>query len=184
MVTKRKVPHCRAFPSTINKMKLSGESGVRPKYVLDEVYRLLGHVSHVRSVGQIPRRLQDMYNARRSVPSEKVGSTENPVVKLDSLWLLLERARREEENPLQERFIREYCIQPDFLSSTSKWSAIAIIREQICTNPSEFCAFSVDRTFNAFKDMISLTVTVYKNLKLDQTKTGKTPVFIGVITPK
>ena len=32
--------------------------------------------------------------------------------------------------------------------------------------------------------MISLTVTVYKNLKLDQTKTGKTPVFIGVITPK
>ena len=102
------------------KMKLSGESDVRPKYVLDRVYRSLGHVSHVRSAGQIPRRPQDIYNGRRSVPSEKVGSTENPVVKLDSLWLLLERALREEENPLQERFICECCIHPDFFSSTSK----------------------------------------------------------------
>ena len=41
-------------------MKLSGESGKRPKYVLDEVYRSLCDISHVRSVGQIPRGPQDM----------------------------------------------------------------------------------------------------------------------------
>ena len=44
---------------------------------------------------------------------------------------------------------------------------------------SEFCVFSVDPTFNIFKDKISLTVTLYKNLKLAQMKTGNPPVFIG-----
>ena len=44
--SKRNVPYRRTFPSTIDKMKLSGESGKRPKYVLDEVYRSLGDVSH------------------------------------------------------------------------------------------------------------------------------------------
>ena len=56
---KRKVPYRRTFPSTINKMKFSRESGKRPKYALDEVYRSLGDVSQVRSVGQIPRAHQD-----------------------------------------------------------------------------------------------------------------------------
>ena len=41
-----------------------------------------------------------MQNARWSFPSEKVGSTENTVLKLDSLWMLPERALREEENSL------------------------------------------------------------------------------------
>ena len=56
---KRKVPYHRTFPSTINKMKLSRESGKRPKYALDELYRSLGDVSHMRSVGQIPCAHQD-----------------------------------------------------------------------------------------------------------------------------
>ena len=158
-------------------MKLSGESGKRPKYVLDEVYRSLCDVSHVRSVGQIPRGPQDMYNARRSVPYEKVGSTENTVVKLDSLWMLLERARRKEENSLQEKLIRECRVHPNFLVVLTKDRQLQEL-EHFCTNPSEFCVFSVDATFNVFKDMISLIVTVYKNLKLAQKKTGKAPVSI------
>ena len=91
--SKRKLPYRRTFPSTIDKMKSSEESGKFPKYDLDEVYCSLGDVSHVRSIGQVPRRPQDMCNARRSVPSQKVRSIENTVVKLDRIWMLLERAR-------------------------------------------------------------------------------------------
>ena len=147
---------------------------------MDEVYRSLGDVSHVRSVVQIPRGPQDMHDARRSVQSEKVGSTEKPVVKLDSLWMLLERARREEEYSLQERFIRDCRIHSDFLVVLANDQQLQEL-EHFCTNPSEFCVFSVDPTFIVFKDMISLTVTVYKNLKLAQKKTGKPPVFIGLV---
>ena len=150
-------------------MKSSEESGKFPKYVLDEVYSSLGDVSHVRSIGQIPRRPQDMCNARRSIPSQKVGSIENTVVKLDRIWMLLERARWEEENSLQEKFIRECCIHPDFLVVQANDLQLQEL-EHICTNPSEFCVFSVDPTFNVFKDMIWLTVTVYKNLNLAQRK--------------
>ena len=153
-------------------MKLPGESGKRPKYVLDEVYCSLCDVSHVRSVGQIPPTPQDMYDTRGLVPSEKVGSTENKVVKLDSLWMLLERARREEENSLQEKIIRECRIHPDFLVVLANYRQLQEL-EHFCTNSSEFCVFSVDPAFNVFKDMISLTVTVYKNLKLAQKKTRK-----------
>ena len=175
---KRKVPHRRTFPSTIDKMKLSVESGQRPKCVLDEVYRSSGDVSHVRSVVQIPRGPQDMYNGRRSSPSEKVGSTENPVVKLDSLWMLLERAHREQENSPQETFIRECCIHPDFIIVLANDQQLEEL-QHFCTYPSEFCVFSVDPSFNVFKDMILLTVTVNKNLTLAQKKTGKPTVFIG-----
>ena len=165
--SERKAPS-ETFSGTIDKMKLPGESGKRPKYVLDEVYCSLCDVSHVRSVGQIPPTPQDMYNTRGLVPSEKVGSTENKVVKLDSLWMLLERARREEENSLQEKIIRECRIHPDFLVVLANYRQLQEL-EHFCTNSSEFCVFSVDPAFNAFKDMISLTVTVYKNLKLAKT---------------
>ena len=157
--SKRKVPCRRTFPSTIDKMKLSGESGKRPKYVLDEVYCSLCDVSHVRSVGQIPRGPQDMYHARRSVPSEKVGSNKNTVVKLDNLWMLLERARQKEENSLQEKLIRECRVHPNLLVILTNDRQLQEL-EHFCTNPSEFCVFSVDATFNVFKDMISLIVTV------------------------
>ena len=148
--SKRKAPYRRSFLSAIDKMKLSEESSKRRKNVLDQVYRSLGDVSHVRSVGQIPRGPQDMHNARGSVPSEKVGSTENPVVNLDSLWMLLERARREEENSLQERFIRECRIHPEFLVVLANDRQLQKL-EHFCTNPSEFCVFSVDPTLQCIQ---------------------------------
>ena len=91
--------------------------------------------------------------------------------------MLLERARRKEENSLQEKLIRECRVHPNFLVVLTKDRQLQEL-EHFCTNPSEFCVFSVDATFNVFKDMISLIVTVYKNLKLAQKKTGKAPVFI------
>ena len=48
-----------------------------------------------------------------------------------------------------------------------------------CTNPKEFSVFSIDPTFNIFNDNISLTVTTYRNLKLENPSTGQAPVFLG-----
>ena len=48
-----------------------------------------------------------------------------------------------------------------------------------CTNPKEFSVFSTDPTFNIFNDNISLTVTTYRNLKLENSSTGQEPVFLG-----
>ena len=105
----------------------------------------------MRSVGQIPRGPQDRYNARRSLPSEKVGSTENTVVKPNSLWILFERARGEKENSLQEKLIRECRIHPDFLVVPANDRQLQEL-EHFCTNPSDFCVFSVDPTFSVFKE--------------------------------
>ena len=71
--------------------------------------------------------------------------------------MLLERARREKENSLQERFIRECRTHPDFLVVLTNDRQLQDL-EHFCANPSEFCVFSVDPTFNVFKDMISLVV--------------------------
>ena len=65
--------------------------------------------------------------------SEKVGGTANPVVKLDSLWMLLDRVRREEENSLQEKFIRECRIHPDFLVLLANDLQLQEL-EHICAN--------------------------------------------------
>ena len=102
-------------------------------------------------------------------------------MKLDGLWMLLERARRDEENSLQERYIHECRIHPDFLVVLANNRQLQEL-EHFCTNPFEFCVFSVYPTLDVFKDMISLTGTVYKNLKLAQKKTGKPPVFTGPVS--
>ena len=38
---------------------------------------------------------------------------------------------------------------------------------------------SIDPTFDIFNDNISLTVTTYRNLKLENPSTGQAPVFLG-----
>ena len=99
---------------------------------------MLGDVSHKRSVGQIPRGPQDMYNVRPSVPSEKVGSTKNSVVKLEPFGCYL----------------------------------------LFCINHSEFYVLSDDPTLNVPKDMILLTVTVHKNLKLLKKRKLENPQYL------
>ena len=99
---------------------------------------MLGDVSHKRSVGQIPRGPQDMYNVRPSVPSEKVDSTKNSVVKLEPFGCYL----------------------------------------LFCINHSGFYVLSDDPTLNVLKDMILLTVTVHKNLKLLKKRKLENPQYL------
>ena len=50
---------------------------------------------------------------------------------------------------------------------------------QFYTDPREFSIFCAYPTFNIFEDNISLTVTTYRNLKLESKATNQPLVFIG-----
>ena len=50
---------------------------------------------------------------------------------------------------------------------------------QFCTYPQEFSIFCADPTFSMFENNISLTVTTYRNFKLENKATNQPPVFIG-----
>ena len=52
---------------------------------------------------------------------------------------------------------------------------------QFCTYPQEFSIFCADPTFNMFENNISLTVTTYRNFKLENKATNQPPVFIGLL---
>ena len=74
-------------------------------------------------------------------------------------------------------FIGECRVHPDFLV------VLALDRQleelvQFCTNPQEISIFCADLTFNIFKDNISLTVTTYRNLKLQNKATNQPTAFI------
>ncbi len=108
----------RLLPSTREKMKKSVfDKGKMLKEALDEVYRSSGDVTMARSVGELPREPNDIYNARHSakqssesssLPSSESGkgeSVEN--VGVNSIWTLLKRAKRDEDLSKDAVFIGE-----------------------------------------------------------------------------
>ena len=50
---------------------------------------------------------------------------------------------------------------------------------QFCINPQEVSRFWADPTFNIFDDNVSLTMIMYRNLKLENKATNQPPVFIS-----
>lgn len=162
------------------------EKDSSPNQILDEAYRSVGDVLGARSVGQLPRGPANLYDARHAAKKARLhaaetGSDTNKEVqscKYDELWTLLERAKREEEISKDETFIRSCEIHPSLsvvLASERQLQHMV----QFCTNPQEFSVLGVDPTFNIFDTNLSLTVTTYRNLRLQQKETGKPPVFIG-----
>ena len=93
------------------------------------------------------------------------------------MWVILEKAKKEVEFS-ELKFIRDFRMHPSF-------SVVLSLERQLddavnfCTNPKEFSVLSIDLTFNIFNDNVSLTVTIYRNLKLENPSTGQAPVFIG-----
>ena len=75
-------------------------------------------------------------------------------------------------------FIRDCRVHPDFLAVLASDCQLEEL-VQFCTDPQEFSVFYADPTFNIFEDNISLTVTTYINLKLENRTTNQPPVFIG-----
>ena len=140
-------------------------------------------------MGQLPRGPGDLYNARHSARKSVSASFQdedavttpgcsNKHIDLNNVWILLERAKREEETSKETLFIRECSIHPDLFIVLANDRQLQQIT-QFCTNPNEFCIFGIDPTFNIFDKNISLTVTTYRNLGLENTSTNKPPVFIG-----
>ena len=72
-------------------------------------------------------------------------------------------------------------MQPSFSAALSLERQLDDVLN-FCTNPKEFSVFSTDPTFNIFNDNISLTVTTYRNIKLENPSTG--PVSCSVDAPK
>ena len=194
---KLKSSYERLCPITREKLKRSITNKERTaKDALDEVHVSTGDVTMARSSSELPRGPNDIYNARRSArqdnavnfveiekndrsrKTEDSGSTNN--IKLDNVWTLLERAKREEEESKDSVFIRECSIHPAlfvFLANDQQLDELI----QFCTNPGprSFCVLGIDPSFNIFDRNIRLTVTTYRNLKLENSKTGKPPVFVG-----
>ena len=177
--SKSLLPYRRLFSRTLELMK---NSEGQPKKELDKIYSSVGDVVHVRSIGELPRGPQDLYKIYQVSKSQKLKGNHKTesVVQLDDLWVLLEKAKRDEIEEGQAPFIRECCVHPDFLTVLAHDQQLVEL-ELFCTNPVEFCVFAIDPTFNIFKEKISLTVTTYKNLKLIHKETAKPPVFIGLI---
>ena len=191
---KGKESYRRLQHSTRDQLKKSSLSKSQtPKVALDNIYCKVGDVTGARSHGQLPRGLGDLYNARHAAKKEKEKELLNvktrPIqgndapedekgVSLDSMWMLLERAKREEECSKEGSFIRKCSIHPDFIVVLANDRQLKEIG-QFCTNTKEFCVLGIDPTFNVFKENISLTVTSYRNLRLECKATGQPPVFLG-----
>ena len=181
----------RVQPSTREKLKNSvRQKDKSTKEILDDVYRESGDVTKARSASELPRGPKDLYDARhltklakefdgRSATSSAQSSTSAASsVTIDNVWTLLERAKREEEQSKDAIFIRECAVHPDLflvLANDRQLEGLS----QFCTDPVEFSILGVDPTFNIFDRNISLTVTTFRNLKLVNPNTNKSPVFIG-----
>ena len=128
---KLKSSYKRLCLSTREKLKRSIRNKEKTaKEALDEVYVSTGDVTMARSSSELPRGPNDFYSARRSARQDNAvnaveietndrsrktelrygGSTNN--IKLDNVWTLLERAKREEEESKDSVFVRECSIHP------------------------------------------------------------------------
>lgn len=183
--SKTRRPYRRVFQSTRQALQVSEtQKSGNPKKILDEVYRSVGDVTTARSHGQLPRGPQDLYNARfaakQTTESTHADQTQGNVCEANTIWQLLEKAKREEKESAESVFIRECRIHPDFLVVLASNRQLQDM-VRFCTNASEFSILGVDPTFNIFKENISLTVMTYRNLKLHHNATKKPPVFIGPV---
>ena len=85
--------------STRKTLQASLESKDTAKIALDKVYRSLGDVTSARSIGQLPRGPQDVYNARCAAKKDSLAQgfrSKNPT-SVQGIWELLEKAKREEK---------------------------------------------------------------------------------------
>ena len=171
--SKKSTPFLRLKPTIIGKMKATVESGKTPKRLLDEAYTSVGDIAEIRSAADIPRGPSDMYNSRHRAKRRAVDNDGSS--KHQTLWMVLERAKIEENN-----FTRDCTIHPVF--NTTLYSDRQIDEMiKFLTDPKEFSVFGIDPTFNIFNEDLSLTVTSFRNLKLVNKKSGKPPVFIGPV---
>ena len=92
------------------------------KKELNKIYSTVSDAVHAKSIDELPRGSQDLYGARDQVSkSQKLKGNHKTelVVQLDELWVLLEKAKRDEIGEGQAPFVFECRVQPDFVNSPS-----------------------------------------------------------------
>ena len=142
--SKRTQPYRSLLPSTQDKLKQSTESLKNPKVVLDEIYSSSGDVYHVRYLSQLPRSPRDIYNARAAAKKVFKSSTWNGSVKEQNEVAILEKAKKEEVEFSELKFIRDFRVHPSF-------SAVLSLERQLddvvnfCTDLKEFSVFVLIR---------------------------------------
>ena len=136
-------------------------------------------------MNELPRGPSDLYNARHAAKKVTLSdphllsnqgiASENSS---DTIWMLLQKAKRDESIAKSSIFTRECRVHPEFpvvLASDRQLEELV----QFSTDPQEFSIFCADPTFNIFEENISLIVTTYRNLKLENKARNQPPVFIG-----
>ena len=139
-------PFQKLLPSTRDKLKNSIHiPKCRSKDFSDEVYRSSGDVMNVRSMNQLPRGPSDLYNARHAakvtpsdphLSSNQGSASENSS---DTIWMLLQKAKRDESIAKSSIFIGECRIHPDFLVVLVSDRQLA----EFWTDPQELSIFCV-----------------------------------------
>ena len=155
--SKRDITFQRLLPSMRDKLKNSiGIPKCCPKDFLDEISRSSGDVMNVKSINELQRGPSNLYNARHvakkvtlSDPyllSNQGSSSENSS---DAMWVLLQKAKRDESIAKSSIIIRECRVHPDFLVVLASDRQLEEL-VQFSTDPQEFSIFCADPTFNIF----------------------------------
>ena len=142
--SKMDTPFQKLVPSTRDKIKNSIRiPKCRPKDFLDEACRSSGDVINVRSMNELPRGPSDLYNARHAakkvtlshphLSSNQGSASENSS---DEIWMLLQKAKRDESIAKSSIFIRECRVHPDFLVIPASDCQLELV--QFCTDTQEF----------------------------------------------
>ena len=98
-----------------DKLNQSTESLKNPKEVFNEICSSSGDIYHATSLSQLPRGPRDIYNALAAAKKIFKSSTWNVSVKeQDEVWVILEKANKEEVEFPELKFIRDFRVHPSF----------------------------------------------------------------------
>ena len=123
-------------------------------------------------MNQLPRGPSHLYNARHAAKKVTLSDPHmlsNQGSASDTIWMLLQKAKRDESIAKSSIFTGECRIYPDFLVVLVSDRQLA----EFWTDPQELSIFCADPTFIIFEDNISLTVTTYKNLNSENKATNQ-----------
>lgn len=153
-------PYFRTSASTLKSIKSSSKYS-HPKEIIHQISKEKGGEFLAKSVGQLPRNRQQVYNANKQLKSQ--DPIHNLILELQNL------------GECNSHFIRELKLSPEPSVIMASDFQLAEL-EAFCTNPDYHCVLGIDPTFNLGR--FNVTVTTYKQLQLVKSN-GEHPTYVG-----